>query len=249
MEVWIVEEGVKRGPFQTFELRDRIEKDELSGDELAWHKDQEDWVALKEMDVFRSEFEKPVPTPPPLPTKPFPVVRFFARWFDVSLYLLVVFGLLEVTGQDLQAAFRPDSWFVYVYFLPFIVLEAACLHRFKTTPGKFFLGIRVVTPDEQVLPFRVALFRSIRVYILGMGMFMSLLPFLCHAFCLWYVLKNSEAPWDTISGMKVRVVGPLLFPVLIFVMLFIIVIVLTFVVLLPTAFEMQALREAQGSDS
>ncbi|MEO1834544.1 MAG: hypothetical protein ABGZ49_03555, partial [Akkermansiaceae bacterium] len=69
------------------------------------------------------------------------------------------------------------------------------------------------------------------------------------AFCLWYTLKNKEAPWDTLSGMKVRVTGPFLFPVLIFVMLFIIVIILMSIVLLPTMFELQARLEEQDSGS
>ncbi len=56
MEIWIVENGEKQGPFQTYEVRDRIESEELTGEELAWHKDQDQWVALKEMDVFQGEF-------------------------------------------------------------------------------------------------------------------------------------------------------------------------------------------------
>ena len=252
MEVWIVENGEKRGPFQTYELRDRIEKEELMGEELAWHKDQDGWVALKEMEVFRSEFEDRllrVQTPPPLPTQPHVIVRFFARWFDIMLYHLLVFTLLRVTGQNILTAIQADSWFAYVSFLPFVVFEAACLHFYKTTPGKFFLGIRVVTQEEGAVPFRVALFRSLRVYIVGMGLFMYILPFVCHAFCLWYTLKNKEAPWDTLSGVKVRVTGPFLFPVLIFVMLFIMIMILMSIVLLPTVFELQARLEEQASGS
>ena len=41
MEIWIVEDGGKKGPFETYLLRERIEAGELSGDELAWHKDQD----------------------------------------------------------------------------------------------------------------------------------------------------------------------------------------------------------------
>ena len=44
MEIWIVEEGKKRGPFETYQIRDRIEAGELAGDELSWHKDQSGWV-------------------------------------------------------------------------------------------------------------------------------------------------------------------------------------------------------------
>ena len=46
MEIWIVEDGGKKGPFETYLLRERIEGGELSGDELAWHKDQDGWVTV-----------------------------------------------------------------------------------------------------------------------------------------------------------------------------------------------------------
>jgi uncharacterized RDD family membrane protein YckC len=247
MEVWIVEDGEKRGPFQTYEVRDRIEREELTGEELAWHKDQDQWVALKEMDVFQGEFsdrDSASATPPPLPDRPYPCVRFFARWFDLTLYTLFLFALLKFTGQDILAAWF--SSFRYFCFLPYVILEALFLHLYKTTPGKFLLGIRVVTPEEEPLPLGVSLTRSLRVYIVGMGLLIGILPVICHALCLWYSLKNNEAPWDTISGMKVRVVGLLFLPVMLFMMLFMIILVLLFLVLMPTIFQFLELLKEQG---
>lgn len=251
MEVWIVEDGEKRGPFQTYELRDRIERKELNGDELSWHKDQDEWLPLRELDVFRGEFEESAPElfiPPPLPSSPHPFLRFWAHWFDVFLYQLCVFALVRLTGQDLvQAMFSP--WFRNLYMLPFLILEALCIHLYKTTPGKFFLGIRVVLPDERPLALGAALMRSIRVFIVGMGILFWILPFICHALCLWYTLKNNEAPWDTIAGNKVRVVGPLLVPVFIFMMLFAIVLVLLSLVLMPALFELRQMAEETAKSS
>jgi uncharacterized RDD family membrane protein YckC len=246
MEIWIVEEGEKRGPFETYQIRDRIEAGKLSGDELAWHKDQSDWVKLREMDAFRSEFgesweELHRVLPPPLPSEPFPFLRFFARWFDVSLYLLLVFSLMRFTGHNLfEAVFEAAGCsFLYLYFLPFVFLEAAILHLTKTTPGKFLLGLRVVTPEERALSLQGALVRSLRAYIVGLGLMVH--PFLtgiCHVYCIWYLMRFNEAPWDTVMKTRVRVVGPLFLPVLLFTVFFIVILVLLVLVLKPTFIQM-----------
>ena len=251
MEIWIVEEGKKRGPFETYQIRDRIEAGELAGDELSWHKDQSGWVKLREMDVFRSEFGKSWEElhrvlPPPLPSQPFPFLRFFARWFDVSLYLLLVFSLVRFIGHNLlEAAGGP---FLYLYFLPFVFLEAAILHLTKTTPGKFLLGIRVVTPEEQALSLQGALVRSLRAYIVGLGLMVQ--PFLtgiCHVYCIWYLKRFNVTPWDTGTRTRVRVVGPLVLPVLLFTVFFLIILALLAVVLRPTFIEiLENVRELEG---
>lgn len=251
MEIWIVEEGEKRGPFETYQIRDRIEAGELAGDELAWHKDQSDWVKLREMDAFRAEFGKSWEElhqvlPPPLPSQPLPFLRFFARWFDVSLYLLLVFSLVRFTGHNLLEA--AGGSFLYLYFLPFVFLEAAILHLTKTTPGKFLLGIRVVTPEEQALSLQGALVRSLRAYIVGLGLMVH--PFLtgiCHVYCIWYLKRFNVTPWDTGTRTRVRVVGPLVLPVLLFTVFFLIILALLAVVLRPTFIQiLENVRELEG---
>jgi hypothetical protein len=129
--------------------------------------------------------------------------------------------------------------FSSLWFLPYIILEALSLHLYKTTPGKFLLGLRVVTAAEQPLPVGSALLRCLRVYIFGMGVFFwpLLLPVICHALCCWYTFRNGEAPWDAIQGNKVRMAGLFLFPLLLFVMLFMIVLILWALLLLPALFE------------
>ncbi|NIP97030.1 MAG: DUF4339 domain-containing protein, partial [Akkermansiaceae bacterium] len=136
MQIWIVEDGERKGPFETYEVRERIEGGQLSGEELSWHKDQDEWVPLKQLDVFRSEFEESVEVavaPRSLPSRPRPFLRFWARWFDIFLYLLLVYSLLLVTGQDLAQAVSSPR-FRYLYFLPFLILEAVAVHLYKTTP-------------------------------------------------------------------------------------------------------------------
>ena len=243
MEVWIVEDGEKRGPFHSYEIRGRIENDEFTGDELAWHKDQDGWVPLREMEVFHSEFEQSpeeveAAKPPPLPPQPHAIARFFARWFDVCLYLLFIYSVLTMMDKNILALYETPGLFVFTYFLPFVLIEGLMLHTFKTTPGKFFLGIRVVSEDEEALPLAFTITRSLRAYILGMGLVHPLFIVPCHIFCIWYLMRYNLAPWDSSTGSRVRVVGPLVYPTLIFVMLFIMILVLLSVLLIPTYIEL-----------
>ncbi|NIP97031.1 MAG: hypothetical protein GWO24_27800, partial [Akkermansiaceae bacterium] len=80
---------------------------------------------------------------------------------------------------------------------------------------------------------------ALRVFILGMGLLFwaMFLPVVCHALCLWFTFKHGEAPWDVLPGTKVRVEGPLLFPVLLFVVLFAAILVLLGIVMVPALQE------------
>lgn len=238
MEIWIAEGESKSGPFETYLVRGRIEEGDLSGDELAWHKDQDGWVKLREMDVFRSTFEiksqeVPVALPPPLPPgEPYPFLRFFARWFDISFYLVCFFSLFRLAGRDFTEI--DTGLFLYLYFLPCLLLEAGIVHKLATTPGKYLLGIRVTTADENQLTIQVALVRSLRAFIVGLGLMVH--PFLtaiCHVYCLWYLLRRKEAPWDTMTNTKVTAQRPSVHVVVRFTLVFLAVVSLLFVVLRP----------------
>ncbi len=247
MEIWIVEKGEKQGPFEAYEVRGRIEEARLTGDELAWHKDQEKWVALREMDIFRSAFEEsrevPDSPPPAPPGPPRPYRRFFARWFDVHLYFLLLCSVVRFSGYDRLDAMMP-SWALFSLLL-FVLLEAIVLHLTKTTPGKFLLGLRVVGPEEEALSLRAALVRSLRAYILGLGLMVPLLTGICHVYCFWYLMRSKEAPWDAASQNRVRGTRLLPFRIVVFGMLFTGILMLSLAVLGPAWVElMEEIRES-----
>lgn len=249
MEVWIVEDGEKTGPFQTYEIRERISDEDLSGDELAWHRNQDGWIPLKEMEVFRAEFEKepePPAEPPPLPARPQPFVRFWARWFDVFLFLFLLLGTLHIFGVGLAVLYS-NSIAPFLIPIAFALLEAISLHQYKTTPGKFLLGVKVMTLEEERLTLGQAVARSFRICILGMGLMQVLFPpliMLCHCFCLWFLMKHGQTPWDFVGGTRQKVVGPLFYPTVLFMFLFAF---LFFMVMLLGLPEVQKLVELQAS--
>lgn len=250
MQIWIAEDGEKRGPFHTYEVRARIEAGELTGDELAWQEGSADWVALRDMELYQSLFSKPEPevvVPPPLPPpRPRPFARLWARWFDLLLYLVLVFGLMRVLQLDMAAAVV-SPWFMLTYLLPWVLLEAIALHQSGTTPGKWLLGVRVeLAGSGGLLPLGVSVRRSFRVFVLGMGMNMWLFPILCHGLSLWVLLKTGTTFWDRVSGSRVRVGEVPAGRIVAFVILFLALLVALQFIMAPVTEEiMDGLLESQ----
>lgn len=224
MEIWLIENREKTGPFQSYEVRSRIERGELSGGEMAWHQSSSDWVPLREMELFRAEFEVveeelDLVLPPPLPIKPRPFVRFWARWFDFLLNMVVVFGLMRLLSLDMAAALLSPA-FMLLYTLPWLMLESIAIHLVGTTPGKYLLGIRVQCLDGTRLSLGVSVLRAFRVYVLGMGMVLWIFPLICHCLSLWVLLKTKMTFWDRVGGTEVRVTSPAPVKIVVFVVLF-----------------------------
>lgn len=234
MQIWLVEEGEKRGPFEPYELRDRIEKGRLSGEELAWHEGCPNWTPVCELALFRRSFEEEEPVPPPVPRRPRAFSRFWARWFDIYAYLLVVYGGMHFLGIDIFASFE-SALFRVLHLLPYLLLDAIAVNLWGTTPGKAMLGLRIEGPEEGKLPLGASLLRSVRVYILGLGLGLPVVSALCQGFCLWFTLRNGAAPWDVMTGIVVRSRSPGAVRIVAFVVLFLVVLLALSVFLKPVS--------------
>lgn len=208
MDLWLIQTGTKTGPFRDYEIRERIERGELTRDDLVWHEGRDGWVALGELDLFFPSFEEPEAAsavqPPPLPNRPRPFLRFWARWFDFHLYGVLVFGTMHLLGTDLRAAVN-SPMFLVTWLLPWLVLEAIALHLWMTTPGKWLLAVEVRKLGGDRLSVGEALLRTFRVYVLGMGMMLWIFPLIGQAFGLWYTLRHGEAAWDRLAGNETRI--------------------------------------------
>jgi GYF domain 2 len=103
MDIWIIRDGEKTGPFHDFEIRRKIEAGELSATTSAWHEGLTAWKPLVEIDLFTREFQleksaaakaeeisSSLPESPPLPLEAKPKTyymrRFWARWLDLALF-------------------------------------------------------------------------------------------------------------------------------------------------------------------
>lgn len=135
--------------------------------------------------------------PPPLPIlMPPPLLRFMARLVDIGLYAALVYTMIYVRELPFTTALLPSNPMVW---LPYIVLEAAMVNFFGATPGKLLLGIRIsrIGEPQETPGFLQSLNRAVQVYIGGMGMMFSFMPFIMCGFSLWVIRKRGISFWDT----------------------------------------------------
>lgn len=224
MEIWLIQHGKKTGPYQDYEIRNRITDGQIEPDQFAWHEGLPGWVKLREIELFRDELkraeqggaaitdvDKPIGRvePPPIVVvhagKLHLGRRFWARWLDLMVYTAAWWLLMYVAGGDIGAILH-NNWILLSMYLPWFAIEAWLLHRFGTTPGKWLLGIRVVNEDDTALTLKSSIWRSIRVMILGVGFGWQLLAVLCQAMSWFTARKIGKPVWDYMGQHKITVV-------------------------------------------
>jgi uncharacterized RDD family membrane protein YckC len=237
MEIWLIQNGMKTGPFQDYEIRNRITDGQIQADQFAWHEGLPSWVKLREMDLFRDDLERAQrdkiesiepagsvdwPKPPDviaLSGKRHLARRFWARWLDLMVYTAVWWLLMYAAGRDIGAIIL-NPWMQLSIYLPWFMIEAWLLHRFGMTPGKWLLGIRVINDDDTPLTLKSSIWRSVRVWIAGLGFGWGLLSVLCQAMS-WFTARRIGKPvWDYMGKHKITVVPMSAFKIIILVLLF-----------------------------
>lgn len=206
MVLWLIKDGEKCGPFEDYEVREMIRAGKVEGTTRVWHEGAEGWMTAREVAVLSGEFEKKEQLPPPLPLE-MPQFRAWrrlgARFFDYVLYSMILNGIFKLMGA--KVVMGPDSsgWLVIAILLPAILMEGALVSSFGFTPGKWLLALRVETRLRNKLTTGQGLIRSMRVWILGMGMMLPILMLLGHCISLWFGLKKGGLLWDLQSGFQV----------------------------------------------
>lgn len=206
MVLWLIQDGEKSGPFEDYEVREMIRDGKVTEETRVWHEGAEGWVTAPEVPVLEGEFVNKVVEPPPIPRQMPPFLawrRLGARFFDFTLYSLVFNGILLLLGHEMSIQPDQSGWILVARVVPVILMEAALVSSFGFTPGKWLLGLRVETRLKQRLSTGQAIVRSMRVWVLGMGMMELVLMFLGHCLSLWFGLKKGGMLWDLQSGFQV----------------------------------------------
>lgn len=221
MDIWIILDGEKTGPFHDFEIRRRIEAGELAAETAAWHEGLGAWKPLVEIEIFRREFDKPVvptaveivPTevvpapvtggPPPLPQQPLYGRRFWARWFDLTLYAGIWWICLWAARQNVEAALL-NPWAMFFQYVPWFILEALLIHYVGTTPGKWLLGLKVTNLDGSRLDLAASTRRSLRVMLTGVGFGWGILALFCQTLSYFTAKRLGSTLWDHTGGHRVN---------------------------------------------
>lgn len=123
-----------------------------------------------------------------------PWARFLARFFDYSLFFLFLFLMRHLFHGTLPlGSYERLVPFEYFVWIP---IEALFLSTWGTTPGKFFLRIKITPFKGKKLPFIEALRRSFLVWFRGFGMGIPIINALCMLFAYHRLKSSRQTSWD-----------------------------------------------------
>lgn len=245
MEIWLIVNGKRSGPYPDYDIRSRIEHGELGPEEMVWHEGLPEWTPVGELELFRNSLEQQAVAlaPPPLPkayieasagAKPNALLarRFWARWTDLTFYSALWWLGMYLGGRDIGSAIV-NLWVLIPMFLPWFAFEAWLIHRFGTTPGKWLMGLEVYNEDGSALTLKESIWRGLRVMITGIGFGWGLLTLICQAMS-WFTTRRLGKPiWDYLGNHKVEAGPPKPLRTAALVIVFTIFFLLKWAILLP----------------
>jgi len=217
MEIWLIHNGERTGPFHDYEIRSRIGLGELDKDSPAWHEGLPAWIPLSEIELFKNEFQpKPEPVsepepaaapaaPPPIPETNAPPKlwrRFWARWMDIQLYIALWWLFLWFTGRNIEAITQ-NQWILLTQLIPWVVIEILLIHYLTTTPSKWLLGIRILNTDGSRLTLAESTRRALRVYVTGIGLGWQIVSLVCMGISAFTTKRLGKPMWDYIGNHRV----------------------------------------------
>lgn len=129
-----------------------------------------------------------------------PWIRFWARTFDMYIYSLIfgfTIGALGLwNGKDFVIALigMIVTW-------PFI--EAFCISKSGTTPGKWLLKTEVLMNDDTKLTYTTALYRATWTIGLGAGAYVPIVSLIAQLISYNRLATNQITDWDNAYGCKV----------------------------------------------
>lgn len=232
MRLYLGENGVKSGPFPVWEVRARLDRGELSPDTLGWHDGCSGWVPLRDLpglgwqeagagrpdeggEEDDADLDDLLESALAAGVRPRPWARWWARFFDLSLWLLLAALAIRPFGYGFDK-FLVEPWAQFLSMLCYLVAEACCLTLVGATPGKALLGLRVDRPAGDRLPFALTLKRAFMVYVLGNAFYLIICPF---AWVIHFVAlgKHGTTWWDRQLHTEVVSAPPRRFGILPFV--------------------------------
>jgi len=125
--------------------------------------------------------------------------RLFDMWSTTVLIALPVglgLALLPESQRESMATTLGEQITGVLCLVLGLVLDAALLARFGTTPGKAMLGVRVEAADGQPLVLRQALRRNVHMWWAGMALTIPLLNLFTMGRQGWRLASDRPASYD-----------------------------------------------------
>lgn len=144
--------------------------------------------------------------PEELPQVYDPIRRFFARFFDYTLYITLWYLALYLTLRiDLQ-----NRSFLYllldqmVTMALMLVVEPVLLTLYKTTPGKKIFGLRIEHSDGTPLQYHEGFSRTFLVLLEGMGFLVPLVSLFTLIISYNRCIQGEIQPWDKNIAYRIK---------------------------------------------
>lgn len=138
-----------------------------------------------------------------------PFRRFFARLFDLNLYMLAwnaVISLIFHLDSSDPGVIRAVLSILF-QIVSVVLAEPVLLSLTGTTPGKWILGLKVTAPSGGKLSYKSARERTWGVIRYGYGFFLPVYDLICQ-YHSYRTCRNSEyLPWEDRSVLLLKVSG------------------------------------------
>lgn len=134
--------------------------------------------------------------------------RAVARLFDLGFYFVLTRFFLDLVFR-IKAEPIWRGWLL-TYILPIVlmfIIEPLMLSLFSFTPGKWLLGIRVLTDSGRRLSFGTAFRRTLHVFREGLGWWILFFNLFLLSQLRHRVIRDEAWPWDngiTVSSQSRR---------------------------------------------
>jgi len=127
------------------------------------------------------------------------VRRGFAKVFDLYLYFVSFFVVANYLG--LQFGVDPElSWLMFIYLVPFFILEGFSLYFFGGTPGKYILGLKVRSLEGMPpLNYNRSVLRSAMSWFFGMALGLPQVFFISMVLSYFSTKKRGLTTWDAVA--------------------------------------------------
>jgi uncharacterized RDD family membrane protein YckC len=208
-------DGERVGPRSLDEMRALLADGTVTPETLVWTSGMSAWTQAGELPLLlEAPATEPEPFTPAVEATPRVVAlaapsaayawrRFFARSLDMGLPFVLVFALAGVNETDLmQGNVSPLLNVVGVGL--WVPIEALLIALSGTTPGKALLGIRIANAEGGRPSPAVALSRSMRVWVQGLGLGLPLIILVTEALSYSRLTRTGATPWDDSLALHVE---------------------------------------------
>jgi uncharacterized RDD family membrane protein YckC len=182
-------QGKEEGPFSEQELKEKFSSGEYDNEILLWNESLLEWKKAKTLSLFPNK-RAVVPIEKKVVSQIRPWIRYWARQIDLLIWVLfigILLPILPVIDEMTLGFLILSSW---------ALIESILLSTLGTTPGKWFLKIKLLHANGAKLSFSEALHRSFSVWVMGMGCGVPLVNIFALSYSYFSLKRKGATLWD-----------------------------------------------------